>query len=272
MTTSTAWQLGQEAAQRYEEILTPVILGPFAQALVNFAGVQPGECVVDVGCGTGAAARYAATFAESTGAIIGVDVNPGMIAVATAVSAATHDALRWRVADATELPLEDATVDLVLCAQSLQFMREKALPALVEMRRVLRPGGRVAVSLWCAIEENPYFHILVEAITRHIGADTAAGLHSAFALSDLDEISELLCNADFRQIECAVAQLNLPLPELTDWVPRHIGATPMAASFRQSALTVQAHVIQDVITELGTYSHNGEVVVPFQSHLLLGCV
>ena len=109
-------------------------------------------------------------------------------------------------------------------------------------------------------------------MNRHIDTETAVGLRSAFALSDRTAITELLQNAGFGQIETSVAQLDLPLPELTDWVPRHISATPMAASFRQSALTVQARVIQDVIAELGTYSHNGEVVVPFQSHLLLGCV
>lgn len=272
MTTSTAWQLGQDAAARYEEILTPVILGPFAQELVTFAQVQPGEYVVDVGCGTGAAARYAAALATDAQAVLGVDVNPGMIAVAEQISTAAPHKLSWRVADATQLPLDAATVDLVLCAQSLQFMGEKRSLALAEMRRVLKPTGRVAFSLWCALEESPYFQVLVEAISRHIGAATAAGLQSAFALNDLDAIRELLCNAGFRHIEHTVAQLDLPLPELTAWVPRHISATPMAASFRQAPSAIQERIVQDVIAELGAYSHNHKMIVPFRSHMVVARV
>lgn len=57
MATSRQWQLAHEAAERYEHILVPAILGPFAQALVKWSALQPDEVVVDIGCGTGAAAR-----------------------------------------------------------------------------------------------------------------------------------------------------------------------------------------------------------------------
>jgi ubiquinone/menaquinone biosynthesis C-methylase UbiE len=67
MTTSTEWQLGRAAAERYQHILTPTILGPFAKALVDFAALQPGERVADVGCGTGAVARYAAAVISRSG-------------------------------------------------------------------------------------------------------------------------------------------------------------------------------------------------------------
>lgn len=270
MTTSTAWQLGQQAAVRYEKILTPVILGPFADALVTFAKVQPKETVVDVGCGTGAAARYAAAQQTEAGTVIGIDLNQGMIDVANRVSAAERGSVTWRVGDAAQLPLDDASMDLVLCAQSLQFMREKAPLALAEMRRVLKANGRVALSLWSAIEENPYFHVLANAIDRHIDTETAAGLRAAFALSDSAAIANLLQTAGFGQVQISITQLELPLPDLTQWVPRHISATPMAMSFSQASATVQGRIIEDVIAELDTYRRKNQLVVPFQSHMILG--
>jgi SAM-dependent methyltransferase len=82
MTTSTQWQLAREGAMRYEQIIVPAFLGPAARVLVDWAAVQRGETVLDVGCGTGAATRYAAEQAGPSGRVIGIDINAGMIEVA----------------------------------------------------------------------------------------------------------------------------------------------------------------------------------------------
>lgn len=71
METSTQWQLAQDAAQRYEQILDPAMLGPAARARVEWSDVQSGQAVLDVGCGTGAAARFAA---ENGGHRVGLSV------------------------------------------------------------------------------------------------------------------------------------------------------------------------------------------------------
>lgn len=107
MTTSTQWQLAQESAERYQSILTPSILGPFARALVTFAALRPGEWVVDVGCGTGAAARFAAETVGETGFVMGVDVNAAMLAVARSLPVGRGARIEWRQGDAAQLPLDD---------------------------------------------------------------------------------------------------------------------------------------------------------------------
>jgi len=269
MTTSTQWQLARDAAERYQNILKPAILGPFAEAVVDFVTLQSGERVVDVGCGTGAAARYAAEVVGSSGQVTGVDVNAGMLDVARSLPAGQGASIEWREANAAQLPLDDHSVDAVLCAQTLQFLPEK-IAALSEMRRVVTPGGRVAVSLWCDIEESPYFYTLVEAVARHIGPDTAAGLKSAFALSDADEIYNLLEEAGLEQIEMTVRQLDLPLSNLTKFVPRHISATPMTTGFSRATEAVQQTVIREIVEQLSQYEINGQAQIPFKSHLIMG--
>ncbi|MBW7884737.1 MAG: methyltransferase domain-containing protein [Caldilineaceae bacterium] len=252
MTTSTQWQLAREAAERYQSILTPAILGPFARTLVGFATLQPNEWVVDVGCGTGAAARYAAQVVGPSGRVTGVDINASMLEVARSLPAVPGAAIKWQEASATQLPLPDHSAGSVLCAQTLQFLPEKAA-SLTEMRRVVKPGGRVALSLWRPIQENPYFHALVEAMASHIGPDTAAGLNAAFALYDSDAIYSLLKESGFQQVEMVVTQIDLPFPELAAFIPRHISATPMAAGFERAGAAAQQRVIQDVTGRLVPY-------------------
>lgn len=154
-------------------------------------------------------------------------------------------------------------------AAAAQFLPEK-IAGLSEMRRVVKPAGRVAVSLWCDLEECPYFYSLVEAIDRHIGPETAAGLKSAFALSRADEIHHLLTQAGFGQVEMTVRQLDLPLPGLTGFVPRHISATPMATGFSQASEAAQQAVIRDVTTRLSRYEIGDHARIPFKSHLMMG--
>ncbi|HBY99075.1 MAG TPA: transposase [Chloroflexi bacterium] len=268
MITSTQWQLAREAAERYEQILVPAILGPAAQALANWAEPGEGESVLDVGCGTGVAARFAAEKVGASGRVIGIDVNAGMIEVARSLSTINGTAIEWYENNACQLPLEDQEVDLVLCAQSLQFMTDRR-SALAEMHRVLKPDGRAALSLWCDIQENPYFHALTETIARHISQDTAAGLMAIFGLSKANEIRSVLSEAGFHSIKMKVQQLNLALPKLKDFVPRHIIATPMAAGFNAASPLVQVKVIQEVAERLELYTTESEVCIPFRTHLVL---
>lgn len=109
------------------------------------ARVRPGERVLDVGCGTGTfAARLAARNPAQH--ILGVDVSEGMLAEARRKTSAFPN-VRFEQAPATRLPFEDAAFDVVVTASALHYVGRPA-DALAEARRVLRPGGRLAVVDW----------------------------------------------------------------------------------------------------------------------------
>ena len=76
------WQVVGSAAEIYDEFLVPAVFGPWAGILVEAAGVGAGDRVVDVACGTGVAALCAARAVSPGGVVTGIDLNPGMIAVA----------------------------------------------------------------------------------------------------------------------------------------------------------------------------------------------
>ncbi len=269
MATSTQWQLARDAAERYERILVPAILGPAARSLVEWADLRDGEAVVDIGCGTGAAAWIAAEKVGVSGRVAGVDINAGMLDVAQSLTAVQGATIEWFENSTYQLPFTEEEFDVALCAQTLQFLEDRR-QALAEMYRVLKPGGRAAVSLWCEIRESPYFHLLVEAVTKHIGAETAAGLRAAFGLSDLEVTRALLTGARFQDIKTTVRELDLELPKPQDFVPLHVSATPMSTGFYAASEEARRAVIHDVSEHLSPYETGHGIVVPFRTLLVMG--
>ncbi|HEX6928702.1 MAG TPA: class I SAM-dependent methyltransferase [Gammaproteobacteria bacterium] len=268
MATSTQWQLSRAAAESYEAVLVPAILGPAAHALVDRANPRNAEAVLDAGCGTGAATREAAHRVGPQGRVTGVDVNPGMIAVAGSLPVPAGSApIDWRVGSAAALPVDDAGVDLVICAQALQFMDDPAMVAR-EMRRVLEPGGRVAVSTWSALSRNPYFDALVDALAAHISTDAANGLKSAFSLSEEDRLCAPFSGAGFRDIGVFEIAFDVRLPPMIKFIPEHAGATPLADAFAAIPETVRMTIVTDVARRLDA-AVDDEVETTFRTHVLI---
>jgi SAM-dependent methyltransferase len=241
------WQLANDAARHYEEVLVPVYLAPAARAVVARAHPQVGGCVLDVGCGTGSAAREARRLVGSSGRVVGVDVNRFMLQVAREVTADVE----FREGDARQLPLRDHAFDVVVCANTLQFVPERARAAR-QMARVLRPGGRVAVGAWEVIERNPYFEALAGAISATMGVQVSTPLTSACTLGTPEELWGVLVAGQFTGVKVDKVTLDVALPDLSTFVPRHLAATPMAAAFRGAGDEAVAAVVRDVRSALDT--------------------
>lgn len=99
--------------------------GPFATAWLDAAGLQLGERVLDVACGTGVVTRLAAERVGPNGAVAGLDINPAMLAVARTVPS-SGASIEWHEASAESLPLADGSFDVVLSSLGLQFVPDKA--------------------------------------------------------------------------------------------------------------------------------------------------
>ena len=118
---------------------------PSAARLVHFAGVRPGQKVLDVGCGTG----VVAISARRQGAIVtGVDLTPALLAVAKEnATIAEVDDIVWKEGDVEELPFRDGEFDVVL-SQFAHIFAPRPDIALKEMLRVLKRGGLIAFHTW----------------------------------------------------------------------------------------------------------------------------
>ncbi|UVJ41283.1 methyltransferase domain-containing protein [Arthrobacter sp. CJ23] len=259
MSTSTSAvsfrQYGGNAAENYDRYFVPTIGTPFATALLDTAGLQVGERVLDIACGTGVVTRLAAQQVGPTGAVAGLDVNQAMLAVArSAPSSGT--AIEWHEANAESLPLADGSFDVVLSSLGLQFVADKA-SALREMRRVLAPEGRLAIAT--VGPTPPLFAILEEALGRHVKPEVAAFIRAVFSLYEPQELEKLTSGAGFRNAEVRSKTLSLTLPEPREFLWQYVHSTPLAAAVAQIDDEARAALEHDVVAGWRTFTKDGTI-------------
>src|SRR5690349_11174821 len=121
MTASETGQVTRTAADVYEAFFVPALFQEWAPRVADAAAIQPGQRVLDVACGTGVLARSVAERAGPSGAVTGVDVNAGMLAVAQRTAAA----IDWRQGRAESLTFPDDSFDAVVSQFGLMFFEDR---------------------------------------------------------------------------------------------------------------------------------------------------
>jgi SAM-dependent methyltransferase len=164
---------------------------------IALASIEPGETVLDLGSGAGFDAFLAAARVGPAGHVIGVDMTPEMIAQARAnAENGGYTNVEFRLGDIESLPVADASVDLVISNCVLNLVPDKA-KAFAEIARVLKPGGRIAISdivldapLPDALQANEgaYCSCISGAIGReeYLAKLAAAGLRDVHVVSAVD--------------------------------------------------------------------------------------
>ena len=196
---ATPVQIGEapvNPAETYERYMVPALFAPAAEHLLAVARLRPGERILDVGTGTGIVARLAAPNVGPTGSVTGLDASPAMLSVARAMAAEEGVSIDWDEGQAEALPYPDECFDLVLSQFALMFFAGRQT-ALAEMRRVLVPGGRMALSVFAEIDHHPFYVALDKAIARRLGT-SAVG--SIFALGDADALGNGLVQVGLREV------------------------------------------------------------------------
>jgi ubiquinone/menaquinone biosynthesis C-methylase UbiE len=235
---------GATAPENYERFFVPAIGRPLAEDLIRTAHLRTGERVLDVGCGTGVVARLAAAAVGPGARVAGLDVNPGMLAVARSAAPNGSD-IEWREAKAEQIPYADDSFDVVLCQMSLQFMEDRAR-ALEEMRRVLAPDGRLVLNV--PGPAAPLFETMAIAMGRHIAPPATGFVRAVFSLHDTDELETLLRGAGFHDVRVRADRRTLRLPGPRDFLWQYVGSTPLSAMVREADDGKRAALESDVVT------------------------
>jgi len=250
--------------EMYERFLVAPLFRPFAQELLDRAGISRDDRLLDVACGTGIVARLAREMIGDRGRVVGVDASPGMIAMARTVA----PAIDWREGDAAHLPVgDDQAFEIVSCHQGLQFFADKPA-ATREMRRALAPGGRLALATWLPVQDIPLIRDLQQVAERHLGP-IADQRHS---FGDADALGRLLGDVGFHaiQIETVTRAVRMHdgavFPRLNTMALVGMNAAAKAMSEEQRA-QVTAAITSDSMDVVQPYLDGGELVFDLSSNM-----
>ena len=144
-------------SEAYERWLVPTLFVPFADDLVERVAAHAPSDVLELAAGTGVVTRRLVDRLDA--AIVATDLNPGMLAVGERLAPGAS----WRQADATALPFEDASFDIVVCQFGVMFFPDKRV-AFAEALRVLRPGGAFLFNTWGPVADNTFAAALTDAL------------------------------------------------------------------------------------------------------------
>ena len=245
MTTDNAAQIAEWNGVQGERwaamtLQTESIVLPFGAAAIAAAALQPGERVIDVGCGCGDTSIELARQVGPDGTVLGVDVSRPMLAVATERAAqAALPQLAFRECDASnaDLPRDH---DLLYSRFGVMFFGAPAA-AFAHMRSALRPGGRVAFVCWRAPRENPWAMAPLSAARAALGVEAAPADPNApgpFAFASEPRVHEILTEAGFGAIETRRFDAKVTL-----------GPTPRAAAEAAARIGPTSRFIREVGSE-----------------------
>lgn len=246
-------------ASAYEDHMVPAVFGPWAEDLVDRVDLHPGQQVLDVACGTGAVSRVAAPLVRPGGQVVGLDFNPAMLEIARSLAIEGVD---WREGDATTLAFSDAEFDVVLCQQGLQFIPDKQA-AVAEMVRVLKPGGRAAISCWKGEDENPAAAAISAAGEAAGWSEVAEGFDTPFSFGDPEFLEKLLTDAGFSEVVVSREQKISVWPDFAGWIAEFAEVPPLAERYLAADEASRRAFLDGVVERVELYSRGATHEIPW---------
>jgi SAM-dependent methyltransferase len=242
--------------------------------LLELARPAAGERVLELACGAGGLGLTAAERVGPGGTVVLSDVAAEMTAIAaTRAAACGVRNVTTRELDLEDIEAPDGAFDLVLCREGLMFAVDPAR-ALREIRRVLAPGGRVAVAVWGPRERNPWLGLVLDAAGEQLGAPVPPpGIPGPFALSDAGRLAGLLAGSGLTEV--AVEELAVPLRagSFDEWWDR---TSALAGPLAQLLETLPPAATQDLRRRaralVDPYMNDGALELPGVTLLASGRV
>jgi ubiquinone/menaquinone biosynthesis C-methylase UbiE len=226
------------------------LIGPFGQAMFDAAHLEPGEVVVDVGCGFGTTTLEAEERVAPTGRVVGVDISAAMLEGARQRVAGLDD-IELIHADAQTHAFQPGSFDAVISRFGLMFFDDPTA-AFGNLARALRPGGRLAFvcpqdpmkSEWVAVAFRAA--IAVVGHPPELGHPAAPG---AFALADKDRLSHMLVDAGFQDVRLDPVTRPVRLGRDLDSAAEYVLALPEARQLYDGQPTQLVDALRTALTK-----------------------
>ena len=206
---SKGWEASADALRRATM--------PVASWMIDHTAPQVGQTVLELAAGIGDTGFLAAELGQPGGTLISSDASPEMLSAAQRRAAALGITnVRFKQIDASQpIDIETASIDVVLCRWGYMLMDDPA-NALQETRRILRPGGRVALAAWTGADENRWSTLPIDLLLDR-GLIDPAEPSGQFAWAEEGIIASHLENAGFVEFEVETVDFPIRYPSVEGW-------------------------------------------------------
>jgi SAM-dependent methyltransferase len=223
--------------------------------MLDLTRPRPGERVLELACGTGGPGLDAAPLVAPGGEVVISDFSAEMTAIAAdQASARGLPNVSARVLDLEQIDEPDASYDVILCREGLMLVPDPARAAR-EIRRIVRPGGRVAITVWGSRERNPWLSVVFDTVSEQLGVPTPPpGIPHPFSLSDADQFGAVLAGAGLSDVQ--VGELSTPYhaASVDEWWERTAAlAGPLAQKLASLPDGAAQALKQRAAERIGTY-------------------
>jgi SAM-dependent methyltransferase len=225
----------------YENGLGPIIFADFAADIAQRAAATRPARVLETAAGTGIVTRRLRDMLPTGTHLVATDLNPPMLEAARG-KFRPDERVQFQTADALSLPLQDASVDAVVCQFGVMFFPDKD-KSYREVHRVLAPGGRYVFNVWDSPRFNPVARIAHETISSFFPADPPPFYTVPFSYYSIDPIKQSLIDAGFAEIAIFVIPREKDIPDIAGFARALVFGNPVIDQIRARGGVDPNHVV-----------------------------
>lgn len=228
-------------------------MAPALDCVLDAAALQPGESVLDIGCGTGASTLAAAEAVAPGGRVAGADISPVMLEAArTRAAEAGWETVEFMLADAQTHAFEPGVFDAMISRFGVMFFADSTA-AFGNMAQAMRPGGRMHFACWSGLLRNPWFSLPREVAVARLGAPEPADPRAPgpMAFAEPDYVIGILESAGLVEVSAREVEIELTPLGTVEEVAKfaaHVG--PASRILKEKGGTAEdTRVIVDALSE-----------------------
>lgn len=247
--------------------LTDLMYDPFGAKVLECTALQPGESVIDVGCGCGKTTGKLAEMVGPAGRVTALDISVPMLNVAKSRTPVNVRQVEFVAADAETYSFELASYDAVFSQFGLMFFQNLDA-AFLNLFRALKPNGRLTFVSWRLPDLNPWLVLPFEAVRDFVPdmpRPSPNVVSSAFSLAPKERVEELLGDAGFVDVQlevfdCPTRMGQGDLDDCMEFVADF--SSPVASALRRSDQELAPVILQAVRSALAPYYSGDTLSLP----------
>ena len=249
------------------------MFAPLTRALIERAGIVPGQSVLDVAGGAGEPSLTIAETVGPRGSVTCTDPVAEMIAAAKreALSRGLEN-VQFRQCTADSLPFPDDSFDVVVSRLGVMFFPDP-LAGLRDMLRVTKPGGRVALVVWHKSDLNPYSYLVTQVISRHVETPAVdPNAPDAFRFAELGKLVRVLEGAGAIDVTEDITRFDIAAPISPEefWTMRSEISETLRVKLRNISEGEKRQIADEVLEAVREFFPDGHMKFPAQMIIVTG--